>query len=268
MGFVEDLILRHPCRGMDVLRPYLHENFCHEAAEQILEWPRGTVVLTTGFYVAGHAETDGPPGTLLLAKSLQALGFHPVVVTDMLCHGYFERGGISCVYADVDAGKDTLAELLKELSPVGMISVERCGQNDSGDYANMRGISIAEHTAPLDRLFEWAQVPTVAIGDGGNEIGMGNLAAEIREKLAIEPCRVTVDHLVIATVSNWGALGLCAYLGVVPTADELEDAYLLARDLGFVDGVTKECTLSEDGFLLDEIRSMRKELENVAALCC
>ena len=97
MGFVEDLILRHPCRGMDVLRPYLHEHFCHEAAEQILEWPRGTVVLTTGFYVAGHAETDGPPGTLLLAKSLQTLGFHPVVVTDMLCHGYFERGGISCV---------------------------------------------------------------------------------------------------------------------------------------------------------------------------
>jgi hypothetical protein len=132
----------------------------------------------------------------------------------------------------------------------------------------MRGISIAEHTAPLDCLFELAQVPTVAIGDGGNEIGMGNLAAEIREKLAIEPCRVTVDYLIIATVSNWGALGLCACLGAVPTAEELEDAYLLARDLGFVDGVTKECTLSEDGFLLDEIRSMRKELENATALSC
>ena len=88
MGYVEDLILRHSCRGMDVLRPRLAEDFCREAAEAILRWRRGTVLLTTGFYVAGHAETDGPPGTLLLAKALEALGFRPVVVTDAPCRGY------------------------------------------------------------------------------------------------------------------------------------------------------------------------------------
>ena len=117
MGFVEDLILRHPCRGMDILRPWLPVDFCQAAAELILCWPQGgTVLLTTGFYVAGHAETDGPPGTLLLAKALRTLGYRPVVVTDALCRGYFERGGIACTYLDVDASDEMLTALLERLA--------------------------------------------------------------------------------------------------------------------------------------------------------
>ena len=269
MGFVEDLILRHPCRGMDVLRPCLPEDFCRQAAELILGWPKGgSVLLTTGFYVAGHAETDGPPGTLLLAKALRTLGFSPVVVTDGLCRGYFERGGIACTYLETGASDETLAALLRELAPVGLISVERCGRNSDGDYANMRGVSVAAHTAPIDRLFALADVPTVGIGDGGNEIGMGNLAEAIREKLALSPCCTTVDMLVIATVSNWGALGLCACLCCLPTEAEVEEAYLLAQELGFVDGVLRECVLSEDGFSLDVMRSLYRELAEAPALCC
>lgn len=269
MGFVEDLILRHPCRGMDILRDYLPVDFCREAAELILSWPRGeNVLLTTGFYVAGHAETDGPPGTLLLAKALETLGFRPVVVTDSLCRGYFERGGIACTYLETNTSDEALLALLDRLSPVGMISVERCGRNLDGDYANMRGISIAEYTAPIDRLFELAELPSVGIGDGGNEIGMGNLSEIIRDKLMLSPCRVTVEKLVIATVSNWGALGLCAYLGCLPSGAALEEAYLLAQELGHVDGVTKECTLSEDGFELATVRALHMELASAAVCCC
>lgn len=265
MGFVEDLILRHPCRGMDILRPYLAENFCAAAAEKILTWPRGTVLLTTGFYVAGHAETDGPPGTLLLAQALASLGFRPVVVTDELCRGYFEAAGIACAYLANDADEEACGALLAELAPVGMISVERCGKNAQGEYANMRGISISEFTAPVDRLFAMAAVPTVAVGDGGNEIGMGNLVEVISAKLALEPCVVKVDDLVIATVSNWGALGLCACLGQLPDEQRMMDAYRLAQELGFVDGVTRECVLSEDGFSLETIRQLRKEMEYMSA---
>lgn len=268
MGVVEELILRHSCRGMDILQPCLPEEFCREAAELILSWPRGgTVLLTTGFYVAGHAETDGPPGTLLLAKALQRLGFYPVVATDELCRGYFERGGIACTYVEPAADDGELTALLQELAPVGLISVERCGRNGDGDYLNMRGISIAEHTAPIDRLFELADVPTIGIGDGGNEIGMGNLAEVIRRELSLPPCRVSVDKLIIATVSNWGALGLCVCLGMLPSAEEAEEAYLLAQELGFVDGVTKECILSEDGFPLDVMRELCRELADVPAVC-
>ncbi|MBE6962633.1 MAG: DUF4392 domain-containing protein [Ruminococcaceae bacterium] len=268
MGVVEELILRYPCRGMDILQPYMPQDFCQEAAELILSWPRGgTVLLTTGFYVAGHAETDGPPGTLLLAKALQMLGFCPVVVTDGLCRGYFERGGIPCTYVEPATDEGELAALLRELAPVGLISVERCGRNEDGEYLNMCGISIAEHTAPIDRLFDLADVPSVGIGDGGNEIGMGNLAEQIRKELALIPCRVTVDKLVIATVSNWGALGLCACLGALPAAAEVEEAYLLAQELGFVDGVIRECVLGEDGFALDVVRALYRELVDAPVVC-
>lgn len=246
MGKREDLILARSGRGMELLRTHLSGHFCDDAARAIAGWPRGTVLLTTGFYVAGHAETDGPTGTLFLAWALHRLGFAPVVVTDEPCRGYFERFSIPVRYFEGSGD-----ELLRELSPVGLISVERCGENIRGDYANMRGVSIAAHTRPIDRLFAGAHLPTVGIGDGGNEIGMGNLAEVIEEKLSLVPCRVRVEHLLIATVSNWGALGLCAALGWLPEREDYLRAYETARELGFVDGVTGKTTLSEDGFPLE-----------------
>ena len=57
---IEDIILRHSQRGMDVLRPYMPKAFCEEAVEALLNLPHGVIFLTTGFYVAGYAETDGP----------------------------------------------------------------------------------------------------------------------------------------------------------------------------------------------------------------
>lgn len=241
-------MLRHSARGMDLLRPHLPEDFCQRAAEAMEVWPRGNVLLTTGFYVGGHAETDGPPGTLFAARALEKMGFSPVVITDEPCRGYFEAADIPVEYVPVDASDETMQDILHRLKPVGLLSIERCGENIQGDYANMRGVSVAAHTAPLDRLFALASCPTVGVGDGGNEIGMGNLAQIIRQELALTPCRQRVDHLIIATVSNWGALGLCAALGHLPDDRQFLEAYALAQELGFVDGVTKNCTRSEDGF--------------------
>ena len=56
---VEDIVLRHSKRGMTILRKYMGDFYCKRAAEKILELPKGNIFLTTGFYVAGHAETDG-----------------------------------------------------------------------------------------------------------------------------------------------------------------------------------------------------------------
>lgn len=261
MGKIENLILQHSGRGMDVLRPYLAEDFCTEAADAILTWERGTVVLTTGFYVAGHAETDGPPGTLLLARALEHCGFRPFVVTDEPCRGYFEQFDLSVHYFSQETAEDVFAAFLEEIHPVGLISVERCGENIRGDYANMRGVSIAIHTAPIDRMFAMAQCPTVGVGDGGNEIGMGKLADVISEQLSLVPCKVPADYLVIATVSNWGALGLSAALGRLPEEKEFLRVYEIAQKLGYVDGMTKECTLSEDGFSLEVGKKLLNDLK-------
>lgn len=262
MGKIENLILQNSGRGMDMLRPYLSENFCTETAQAILDWERGTVLMMTGFYVAGYAETDGPPGTACLALALQKLGFSPVVLTDACCDGYFERFEIPVRYLPQEVTDEELAALLEKYAPVGVISVERCGENIRGDYANMRGVSIAAHTAPIDRLVSMASCPTVGIGDGGNEVGMGNLADVIVEKLSLVPCKVCVDHLMIATVSNWGALGLSAALGWLPEEGEYTAFYQTAMELGFVDGITKRCELGEDGFALDVGMELLRNLKN------
>ncbi len=41
----------------------------------------------------------------------------------------------------------------------------------------MRGVDVSPWTAPLDALFEGGDWTQLAVGDGGNEIGMGKLPA-------------------------------------------------------------------------------------------
>ena len=187
---IEDIMLRYSARGMTVLREYMKKDFCKEAADRILALERGTVLLTTGFYVNGHAETDGPPGAFILAKALQKLGFSPIMITDDYCRNLFESEKIPVEYVPVNSDSGIYRELLTRYQPVCLISVERCGKTAEKDYINMRGISIASKTAPIDTMFDLARsrgILTVGIGDGGNEIGMGNLKDVIARKLQFTP---------------------------------------------------------------------------------
>ncbi|MBR5902905.1 MAG: DUF4392 domain-containing protein [Clostridia bacterium] len=263
MNSIENIILQHSGRGMDKLREYLSDTFCTDAAKEILSWEKGCVLVTTGFYVAGVCETDGPPGTLFVCKALKSCGFEPIVVTDEICCGYFEEFGVSTFYVDKNADEQMFRDLLKAYAPVGLISIERCGENIKGDYANMRGISIAEYTAPIDRMFELANCPTIGIGDGGNEIGMGKLKDVISNQLALCPCKTATDHLIIATVSNWGALALGAALGYLPDEAEYMSAYEACVRHGYVDGISKEVTLTEDGFDLSVGKGLLRDLADI-----
>ena len=256
---IEDIILRHSQRGMPILRELLPEDYCSRAARKILGWRRGTVLLTTGFYVAGFAETDGPLGTMALAKALEKLGFRPVIVTDRFCEGYFEAEGLRTVYMDPEAGDAEAAGILEKFRPVGLISIERCGRDRNGVYANMRGVDISACTAHCDALFleAYGRIPTIGVGDGGNEIGMGNVASTVRERLSLTPAEVKADLLVIASVSNWGAYGIAAALEVLTrrqlllSFDEAKAFLLRTVEMGSVDGISHEHTARVDGFGLD-----------------
>ena len=264
---IESVILRHSGRGMDLLYPHVLPNFCEDAAKYIASWPKGNIFLLTGFYVAGYAETDGPLGTLVLADALQKMGYTPYIITDKYCKDFFENYIEHIIYAPIDAKTDYYEQLIEQYQPVGMISIERCGRNSQDDYANMRGISIANDTAALDELFILAKskkIPTVGIGDGGNEIGMGNLSHIIRNQLSLVPCEIGADKLVIATISNWGAYGLACYLGQMTsqtymyTFETLKKYLAYIVSLGSVDGVFKENVMSIDGFPL----SVEEEIVN------
>ena len=270
---IEDIILRYSRRGMPVLRQYFSGSPCRMAAEEILGWKRGTVLLTTGFYVAGFAETDGPPGTLALSRALKKLGFCPVIVTDRFCEGFFEPEGIRTEYLALDAEDSAAHEIIERYSPAGLISVERCGRDRNGIYANMRGISITENTAPCDALFlsAYGRIPTIGVGDGGNEIGMGNLADVVRTRLSLVPAEVKSDILVIATVSNWGAYGIVAALEALTrmplllSYEEAEAFLLRIVAMGSVDGISHEHTATADGFGPENEKEILGDLHRTAA---
>lgn len=265
----EDIVLRHSGRGMDELRKHMTDNYAEGAAKDILSWKKGNILLATGFYVSGFAETDGPAGTVFLALALKSLGYNPVIVTDFFAKGFFEYKDIEAVYMSFGEEKAWCEYILAKYNPVGLISIERCGKNLDGKYANMRGVDISETTSKVDILFEMAygKIPTIGVGDGGNEIGMGNMAHVITEKLSLNPCVVKVDRLVIATVSNWGAYAITAYLEklsgkkVFMGFDDVLAYISKTVDIGSVDGVLKQRVVSVDGFSMDIEREIIEALE-------
>ena len=253
---------------MPEIRDYVSDNCCDKAAKEIMSWEKGNIFLTTGFYVKGYAETDGPAGTAMLAHALRKLEYTPIIITDEYCRDFFEIEGIQTVYIDCKSKVDSLDNLIDRYKPKGMIAIERCGKNRYDNYANMRGFSISEYTAPIDDLFIRYQgiIPTIGVGDGGNEIGMGKIEGAIRRKLAVEPCVVSTDILVIASVSNWGAYGIVAALGrlckinLLLGYDWVEDYIRKTIEIGSVDGITLERTVSVDG------KNMEVEQEILFAL--
>ncbi len=136
---------------------------------------------------------------------------------------------------------------MASLQPDAVVSIERPGFAADGRYYNMRGEDISDRAAIFDPFLDQASCPTIAIGDGGNEIGMGNIADTIAT-LDIAGSVTRCDELLVADVSNWGAYGLIALLAVWEQKDLLAAVspvgildYLSVR--GSVDGVTRENTV-------------------------
>lgn len=263
---IENIVLSRDHRGISALRPYLAPDFCERAAAFILE-RQGTVLIATGFYVpSGSAtETDGPPGAIALGRVLASLGSRVAFVTDAytapLLHGLLGPGGqvLEFPFADHQESWLHASEVMRSLQPTLTISVERCGLTDEGVYRNMRGVDVSGYHAKLDYLFR-SHDSSVGIGDGGNEIGMGNLAAAIPMVMPFvgRPCATMTSRLVIASVSNWGAWGIIAAISrlrgenLLPSVRAAHDLVLEAVALGAVDGTTGRRTESVDGFSLEE----------------
>ena len=277
MTTIEDIILRYDRRGMTPLRPHLPEDYCTRAARCILDAPPGRALIATGFYIAraGATETDGPPGAYFIGKALEALGRPVTYVTDRLTTPVFEGlvrpdAVVDFPFADARESEAFAVDLLARLQPSVAIAIERCGFTGPGRYLNMRGQDTSENHAKLDYIF-MHHGATVGIGDGGNEIGMGNLAEHIPsvEQLPNEPCVTTVSELIIASVSNWGGYGLVAALSLqagrnlLPSPDEEEDVIRAMVDRGAVDGVASAPVYGVDGFTLQENRRTLEALHRL-----
>ena len=243
---------------------------CLEAASRLApRLARGrAVVLATGFPMHPWfmGEQDGPVGTATLARALVlAAGVRPVILTDPvnvdLCAAAVRGAGLyvrpvddaltlpttAAVMAfpvDWDEAASRAREVLDTLRPSALISIERPGANEHRQYHQSDGRGLTAHCAKIDTLFAAAKragVLTIAVADGGNELG----GAPIRETVlrAVPtarrcacPCggtsvsQVETDVLITAGISNWGAYGIEAALALLlGRPDVLHDRLIDAR---------------------------------------
>ena len=263
---IEDIILDRDRRGISKLRSHLPADYATQAAQLILDNP-GTAIIVTGFYIldAGMAETDGPPGAVVIGQALNDLGYGVVHLTDKYASGIMKQtGGDYSNVVEFPIGHDEFSRqfvggILWDFRPSVLIAIERCGLTSEGKYRNMRGRDITGYNARIDHLFD-SNVPSVGIGDGGNEIGMGNLAAEVPlvESLVKLPCITRTTRLMLASVSNWGGYGLATALSelsgrnLLPSIEEEQQLVMKTVDLGAVDGMSAKQEYKVDGFTLAE----------------
>jgi hypothetical protein len=260
------------------------------ACRSLAESPSVCPAIVTGFFIPSadppSNETDGPLGSLFLARSLAALGHRSVVVSD---------SSLKNVLLSTVAGlklHDSIVPL--SIPPRShpwyaflaldwqsvcqgyhlshLISIECVGPSwKDGRSRSMRALDLTEFVPPSEYLFDDncgcnRRLPTIGIGDGGNEIGMGRIpwamiARNIKNGEQIA-CRVPTDHLVVAGVSNWGAYALAAGVfllrGVKPPPElfdpnlEHEILEAMVREGPLVDGVTGKQTATVDGLSWDE----------------
>ncbi|MDO6514858.1 MULTISPECIES: DUF4392 domain-containing protein [unclassified Neptuniibacter] len=265
---IEDLLVARNLRGMKTIQPALASGYYLRAA-RTLNKCKGHVLIGTGFPVVDTFETDGPVGAIALYQALEALGATPVIVCGPpVSQALMDNYRIHEI--SVGEHQERTLEAFKALynyNPDAVLSIERPGQAEDGEYYNMRGESISDRTACFDTFVRNAKCPTIGIGDGGNEIGMGNIQEALKE-LDIMASATKVDELLIADVSNWGAYGIITFLSLWNDKDLLNDIkpieilkYL--SKLGSVDGVTRENELTEDGLPVSEGDSIIAELRRL-----
>jgi hypothetical protein len=285
---LERALLRPGARDVAGLAAAVPGQFARLAGELAAAGRAGSRVgLVTGVHIAWAptpaAETDGPVGTAVLAAALAVLGADPVVLTDEPCAQVTGAclevlGAGRPEVLPVSADEVAVRACVGDLGLSHLVAVERLGPAVDGRVLTMRGFDVTDSTAPLHAAFTLPGLVTGAVGDGGNEIGMGNVPADVvaaciayGDRIA---CRVPVDALVVAGTSNWGCAGLVAALArLVPgRRDDLTallepqvDARLLdaATAAGAIDGVTGVPARSVDGVpvagyadLLDGLRAM------------
>lgn len=260
------------------------------------------------------AESDGPPGAASLARALHvAFGAIPVLLVEdeiiqpmkatmvganlvpLHPHEALEasrsaqKGAVhSCSVVgfpkELEAAKKASRELIKEFSPWAVVTIEKGGMNEKGVIHTSKGFDTSNYTAKIDCLIDEAKrrgIPTIGIGDGGNEIGMGVIRECIKTKVpygsmcqcpcagGIAPYNET-DSLIVSSISNWGAYGLEAALALLlrkpqimhdgamelRTLREAADAGFVNSRTGYTEPGVDGLSAKYHGYLVELLREM------------
>lgn len=234
-------------------RAYTGEPLTMHSAKKLVETikPGDFVYILTGFILLPHKvpEMDGIVSSMLLARSLvQAFDAKPVIicpednmeavkkcssVVGLHCYEDLNKVaelpismGVIPFTKDRSKAEQQADEIITEKLPKAVIAIEAPGANECGEYHNAIGVNVTELEAKTDVLFEKLKklgVLNIAIGDLGNEIGMGTIREHIKKYIpytAAGECKcdcgggilaaTNADNIITATVSDWGCYGLMA----------------------------------------------------------
>ena len=263
------------------------------AADALASVPNGsTVLMTTGSVSRAWispevGENDGPAGAAVVARalSISASALPVLVAEETLLPGIasmLTSAGLTVLpleQARIAAADSSLAvasvvpfpvtdeeapaasaRLLDEIAPTLAFSTERVGRASDGVYYSMRAIDYGMGRARIDLLWNAARerkIPTVAVGDGGNEIGMGLIAEAVHAYVRFGDtiCATSeTDILVPAACSNWGCYGIVASLAarlgdarLVHTAEAESRLLQRGTDLGMINSVAGVIDSNVDG---------------------
>jgi hypothetical protein len=276
-----------------------------KAAEILATLPAPSVVVVlSGFPCCVNenppSETDGPPGTYAIARAVAAFGHRAIVATDA-CNEAVFAAALKDMALPSDCEPVTLqvfpatftkadeARFRKLANDCNLlIACERAGPGKSGKCYTMRGIDMNERglIAPLHRLVRESESPFLAVGDGGNELGMGKVIDNIINNPKIADgdrigCVIAADHLIAASVSNWGGYALSAAAAVARASQnkasvaswverclptEAEEIALLDRCVaaGCRDGVSGKNEATVDGMPLETSMQALRDIREAA----
>lgn len=266
-------------------REYTKEPLTVNSGKKLIETLKqgDLVYIMTGFVLLPFkkAEMDGIVSSMLLARALvKGFNVKPVIICPRDCikavenlayviglHFYdniealkqypLSLAAIAFTKHEDEAEKQA-EELMAEGLPAAVISIECPGANSLGVYHNAVGVDVSELEAKQDILFVKLKergVLNIAIGDLGNELGLGALKEHLEEYVpyaAQGGCQcgcnggilasVKADNIITATVSDWGCYGLIgalAYLkkdiNIMHTKEMEKDALITASRSGMID---------------------------------
>lgn len=239
-------------------REYTGKPLCINAAQKLCDTVKeGDIVyIMTGFVLRPfkHAETDGIISSMLLCRSL-ALGFgaKPVIIVPEENHEavrsmaavmglhLFEdleemknipvSMGLVIYTKDAEKAPAQAKALYEACPPKAVVSIECPGANEVGKYHNAVGLDVTELEAKQDALFDLIKekgVLNIAIGDLGNEMGMGTISEHLKQYIpyaAPGKCncgcgggiavRTKTDNILTATVSDWGCYSMIAAMAYI-----------------------------------------------------
>ena len=252
------------------------------------------VLITTGWLIPGFEQDTGEPdgvlGTAVLSRALDAsLHARSVIVTEeptinmvqsalrgvgmnpvpLSVLGSAPRSVATMSFpTDWDAAKKEAPLLLDEIRPSAVIAVEKGGANEKGEYHITVGVNTTKGHIKADEIVFEARrrdIPTLGIGDGGNEIGMGLIRDQLlAEWPSLAQCQCScgggvlsttaTDRIVVGATSNLACYGIAAALAAAFGTEhaaidgEIERRMALAAaNAGAVDGILGYAAPSCDG---------------------